>query len=230
MVNSHTHKNGSHLLSLFAILGTIVSLVVYLSPAVTFRRIRQLKSTTGYLLIPYVVALFSSAIWLYYGVLDAKATTLISINAFGCLVEFVYICMYFYYSAYNYRVYTVKVIGLVSCILCSFILLTNFTWKGNTMLDIVGWFCLGASVLVYGATLGTVVRAIKSGSVEFIPITLTCVLTGNATIWGIYGFLLEDDNILVPNIVGFILGVGQISVYLKYRTQTVAAGEVAATT
>ncbi|KAF7847679.1 hypothetical protein BT93_L2730 [Corymbia citriodora subsp. variegata] len=53
----------------------------------TFYAIYKKKSSDGYQLIPYAVALSSASLLLYYGVLKTDATMIISINAIGIVIE-----------------------------------------------------------------------------------------------------------------------------------------------
>ncbi|XP_012849830.1 PREDICTED: bidirectional sugar transporter N3-like [Erythranthe guttata] len=160
-----------------------------------FIKIYGEKSTVGYSVMPYTVALMSSGIWLYYGAIEKDGHLLIGVNAFGCVVETVYIIMYIVYSPPHHKIRIIRLLSILLCILCTIILFTFFMWKGNTREEIVSWICFGASISVYGATVGSVVRAIRTRSVAFMPITLTCVLTVNAIIWGVYGFLRGDAAI-----------------------------------
>ncbi|EYU41288.1 hypothetical protein MIMGU_mgv1a019412mg, partial [Erythranthe guttata] len=179
-----------------------------------FIKIYGEKSTVGYSVMPYTVALMSSGIWLYYGAIEKDGHLLIGVNAFGCVVETVYIIMYIVYSPPHHKIRIIRLLSILLCILCTIILFTFFMWKGNTREEIVSWICFGASISVYGATVGSVVRAIRTRSVAFMLITLTCVLTVNAIIWGVYGFLRGDAAIWVPNTISLVLGVVQVIVYL----------------
>ncbi|XP_012846840.1 PREDICTED: bidirectional sugar transporter NEC1-like, partial [Erythranthe guttata] len=67
----------------------------------TISKICDVKSTVGYTVIPYTVALFPSAIWLYYGGIRSNAITLVIINNTGCIIEMAYVVIFFYYSG-NY--------------------------------------------------------------------------------------------------------------------------------
>ncbi|XP_012832648.1 PREDICTED: bidirectional sugar transporter N3-like [Erythranthe guttata] len=152
----------AHLVAVFGYLGVVISVFVYLAPVLTFIKIYGEKSTVGYSVMPYTVALMSSGIWLYYGAIEKDGHLLIGVNAFGCVVERVYIIMYIVYSPPHRQV-----------------------------------------------------RAIRSRSMAFMPITLTCVLNVNTIIWGVYGFLRGDAVIWVPNTIGLVLGVVQVIVYLQ---------------
>ncbi|XP_012844721.1 PREDICTED: bidirectional sugar transporter SWEET12-like, partial [Erythranthe guttata] len=120
----------------------------------TFSKIRDVKSTVGYTVIPYTIALFASAIWLYYAAIRSYAVMLVIINSTGYVIEMAYVVIFFYY-----------------------------------------W-----------------VRAVRTRSVQGIP------LTAYAVIWDIYGFAKGDVNIKIPNIIRLVLGIGQIVVYVIFRT------------
>ncbi|KAE9453617.1 hypothetical protein C3L33_14479, partial [Rhododendron williamsianum] len=74
----------------FGIIGNIVSFMVYLAPAPTFYRIIKRKSTEGFQSLPYLVALFSSMLWIYYASLKPNAYLLISINTVPNVLGFVF--------------------------------------------------------------------------------------------------------------------------------------------
>ncbi|KAF7124873.1 hypothetical protein RHSIM_Rhsim12G0178000 [Rhododendron simsii] len=65
----------------------------------TFYKIYQKKSTEGFQSVPYVVALFSAMLLMYYAFLkDNDGILIITINSFGCLVETIYIVVYLCYA------------------------------------------------------------------------------------------------------------------------------------
>ncbi|KAL6969222.1 hypothetical protein U1Q18_028947 [Sarracenia purpurea var. burkii] len=65
--------------------------------------IHKRKSTSGFQSLPYVVALFSAMLWMYYAFLKSDAVLLISINSFGCLIETIYIVIYLVYASKESR-------------------------------------------------------------------------------------------------------------------------------
>ncbi|KAI3997666.1 hypothetical protein MKX01_040639 [Papaver californicum] len=87
----------------FGLLGNIISLMVYLAPVPTFYRIYKKKTTEGFQSLPYVVASFSSMLWIYYAFLKSDATFLITINSVGCVIETIYLTMYMAYAARKAR-------------------------------------------------------------------------------------------------------------------------------
>ncbi|CAN4089323.1 unnamed protein product [Withania somnifera] len=202
----------------FGVLGNIVSFIVFLSPIPTFYKIYKKKSTEGYQSIPYVVALFSSMLWIYYAVLKTNTTLLITINSFGVFIETTYVGFYLFYAPKKARVQTIKMLLLfVVGGFGAIILVTQFLFKEAVRGKVVGWICFVFSLCVFIAPLGIVRQVIKTKSVEYMPLLLSIFLTLSAVMWFFYGLLLKDINIAIPNVLGFILGILQMVLYVIYN-------------
>ena len=80
----------------------------------TFYRIYKSKSTEGFQSVPYVVALFSAMLWIFYALIKSNETFLITINAAGCVIETIYIVMYFVYAPKKAKLFTVKIMLLLN--------------------------------------------------------------------------------------------------------------------
>ncbi|KAG5617620.1 hypothetical protein H5410_017444 [Solanum commersonii] len=206
-----------HYVFAFGVLGNIVSFIVFLSPIPTFYNIYKKKSTEGYQSIPYVVALFSSVLWIYYALLKSNMPLLITINSFGMFIETIYVGFYLFYAPKKARVHTIKMLMLsVVGGFGAIVLVTEFLFKGVARGQIVGWVCLIFSLCVFVAPLGIVRQVIKTKSVEYMPLLLSVFLTLSAVMWFFYGLLLKDINIAAPNVLGFIFGILQIILYAIY--------------
>ncbi|XP_009614917.1 bidirectional sugar transporter SWEET9-like [Nicotiana tabacum] len=204
--------------SAFGVLGDIVSFIVFLSPLPTFYTIYKKKSTEGYQSIPYVVALFSCILWIYYALLMSNMIFIITINTFGCFIETIYVGFYLFYAPKKARVQTVKMLLLL--VLGGFgaiVLVTQFLFKGAVRGQIVGWICLVFSLCTFAAPLCIVRKVIKTKSVEYMPFLLSFFLTLSAVMWFFYGLLIKDKNVAIPNILGFIFGILQMILYVIYN-------------
>ncbi|KAH1040087.1 hypothetical protein J1N35_041830 [Gossypium stocksii] len=202
----------------FGILGNIISVLVFLAPVPTFCRIYKKKSTESFQSLPYQVALFSCMLWLYYALIKKGAFLLITINAFGCVVETIYISMFLAYASKNSRMSAMKLFISVNLGLFSFILiLTHFLLKSSIRIQVLGWICVAISVSVFAAPLNIMARVIRTKSVEFMPFTLSFFLTLSAVMWFAYGLFIKDLCVALPNVLGFILGMLQMLLYAIYR-------------
>ncbi|KAJ0765811.1 putative SWEET sugar transporter [Helianthus annuus] len=164
----------------------------------TFYKIITKKSTEGFQSIPYVVALFSSMIWIYYATLKSDATLLITINAFGCVIETLYISIYIAYAPKDIKIQTTKLVVSLNFVGFWIIALsTHYLAEGPTRAMILGWICLVVSVSVYAAPLSIMKKVIRTKSVEFMPFGLSFFLSISAVTWFFYGLFQKDIYIAV---------------------------------
>lgn len=70
----------------------------------TFLRIYKKKSTEEFQAVPYVVALFSAMLTLYYGKLKPDGVWLITINSIGIFIESSYIVLFMIYAPKDAKV------------------------------------------------------------------------------------------------------------------------------
>ncbi|PON57179.1 Bidirectional sugar transporter SWEET10-like [Parasponia andersonii] len=212
--------NASHLVTVFGILGNVVSFLVFLAPLPTFYRIYKKKSTEGFQSIPYSVALFSATLTLYYGFLKTSGGFMIvTINSIGCVIETIYLIFYLIYASGRIRIFTIKLLIIFNLVAYGLILVsTNFMIpKRSQRVNVVGWICAVFSVCVFAAPLSIMRLVIKTKSVEYMPFALSFCLTLSAVMWFFYGLLINDFFIASPNILGFIFGIAQMILYLVYK-------------
>lgn len=204
----------------FGILGNLISFLVYLAPVPTFYRIYRKKSTEGFQSVPYLVALFSATLWLFYALLKQNAVLLITINTFGSVIETLYIAMYIVYATKASRKFTIKLLGFMNFGLFSLILvLLQYVVHSQYRVSVLGWINVAISVGVFAAPLSIVAQVIRTKSVEFMPFSLSFSLTLSAVMWFAYGLFLKDICIALPNVLGFILGLLQMLLYAIYRNR-----------
>ena len=70
----------------------------------TFYRVYKRKSTENFQSIPYVAALFSAMLWMFYAYEKTGETLLITINTFGCVIQTFYLAIYATYCSTKARV------------------------------------------------------------------------------------------------------------------------------
>ncbi|CAK9327251.1 unnamed protein product [Citrullus colocynthis] len=202
----------------FGLLGNIISFIVFLAPVPTFMRIYKKKSTEGFQSVPYVVALFSAMLWLYYASFNPNETLLITINSVGCLIETLYIAIFIVFAPKQIRVSTLRFVLLLNFGgFCLILLVTHFLVHGSNRVKVVGWICVAFSISVFAAPLTIIRLVIRTKSVEFMPFYLSFFLTLSATSWLLYGVFLKDIYIALPNIPGFMFGLAQMILYLIYK-------------
>ncbi|XP_062182826.1 bidirectional sugar transporter SWEET14-like [Phragmites australis] len=205
----------------FGLLGNIISFMTYLAPLPTFYRIYKNKSTQGFQSVPYVVALFSAMLWIYYALLKSDECLLITINSAGCVIETIYIAVYLAYAPKKAKLFTAKILLLLNVgVFGLILLLTLLLSTGKKRVVLLGWVCVGFSVSVFVAPLSIIRQVVRTRSVEFMPFSLSLSLTVSAVVWFLYGLLIRDKYVALPNVIGFTFGVIQMGLYMIYRNAT----------
>ncbi|CAO2149005.1 unnamed protein product [Urochloa humidicola] len=202
----------------FGLLGNIISFMTYLAPLPTFYRIVKSKSTEGFQSVPYVVALFSAMLWIYYSLLKSNEFLLITVNAAGCVIETIYIVIYLTYAPKKAKLFTAMILLLLNVgVFGLILLLTMLLSAGEKRVVVLGWVCVVFAVSVFIAPLSIIRKVVVTRSVEFMPFFLSLSLTVSAVVWFLYGLLIKDKYVALPNVIGFTFGVIQMGLYAFYR-------------
>ncbi|KAJ1411871.1 SWEET sugar transporter [Sesbania bispinosa] len=216
------HPHDTPMVFVVGIIGNIASFICFLAPVSTFYRVCKKKTTEGFQSVPYVAALFSAMLWIFYAYIKTGEILIITINAFGCFIETVYLSIYLTYCPKKARIFTLKLIFLFNLAgICLVVVLTHVLAKERTArVELLGWICVVLSTSVFAAPLSIIKVVIRTKSVEFMPFTLSLLLTISASMWLIYGILLGDIFVTLPNIVGITFGTIQMVLYAIYMKST----------
>ncbi|KAL6900715.1 hypothetical protein ACP4OV_005391 [Aristida adscensionis] len=205
-------------ITISGIAGNIISFMVFLAPVATFLQVYRKKSTGGFSSVPYVVALFSSVLWIFYALVKTNSRPLLTINAFGCGVEAAYIAFYLAYAGRRARLRTLAYFLLLD--VAAFALVVVITLRAVPVrhrVRFLGSVCLAFSMAVFVAPLSIIVKVVKTRSVEFLPISLSFCLTLSAVAWFCYGLFTHDPFVMYPNVGGFFFSCVQMGLYFWYR-------------
>ncbi|PAN42721.1 LOW QUALITY PROTEIN: hypothetical protein PAHAL_8G184400 [Panicum hallii] len=192
----------------FGLLGNIISCMTYLAPLPTFYRIYKSKSTQGFQSLPYVVALFSAMLRIYYALLKSDEILLFTVNSAGCVLETLYIAIYLAYAPKKAKLFTAMILLLNVGVFGLILLLTMLLSAGHSRVVLVGWVCVAFAVSVFVAPLSINSMVLRTSSVEFMPFSSPS--PSLAVVWFLYGLLIKDKYVALPNVIGFTFGVIQM--------------------
>lgn len=200
------------------IAGNIISVLLFLSPAGTFKRILKKRSTEEFESFPYICTLLSSSLWTYYGIMRPGSILVATINGFGILVEIAYISIFLIYAPPTIRLKTMTRVGILNLgVPISAILATRLALDAEMRIDAIGFVCAGLNIIMYGSPLTAMKRVVTTRSVEYMPFWLSFFVFLNSGIWTLYAVIVKDWFLLVPNGTGFILGIVQLVLYAIYK-------------
>nr|XP_043612276.1 bidirectional sugar transporter SWEET17-like [Erigeron canadensis] len=200
------------------IIGNIISVLMFLSPAKTFWQIVKKGSTEEFESLPYICTLLNSSLWTYYGITKPGSYLVATVNGFGILVEIVYISLFLIYAPPRTRAKTAKVAFVVDVLVfVGAVLATQFGMEGDMRIDVIGFMGAALNIVMYASPLSAMRLVVTTKSVEYMPFLLSLFLFLNGGVWTFYAFLVQDWFLAVPNGTGFIFGFAQLALYSIYR-------------
>ncbi|KAF7138510.1 hypothetical protein RHSIM_Rhsim07G0192000 [Rhododendron simsii] len=206
---------------IIGLIGNIISLLVFASPIGTFRRVVKKKSTENYKAIPYITTLLSTSLWTFYGLLKPGGLLIVTVNAAGAVLQFVYVTLFLIYAPKDIKVKSMKLVGILDVFFLGTVIgVTLGAIHGSRRLTIVGIICAVLTIGMYAAPLSSMRMVVKTKSVEYMPFLLSFFLFLNGGVWSVYALLVKDYYVGVPNAIGFVLGSAQLILYTIYKNKS----------
>jgi solute carrier family 50 (sugar transporter) len=156
-----------------------------------------MTTTAGFSSLPYVVPLFSSALWVFYALLKTDSHLLVSINSIGCVVEAAYVVFFLLYAPMNGKLRTACYVLLGGAVMAAVLAVTLKGLPPRHRLKLLGSVCLASSTAVFVAPLSVIVKVVRTQSVEFLPVGLSFCLGLSAVAWFCYGLFTKDHFVMV---------------------------------
>ncbi|XP_061998382.1 bidirectional sugar transporter SWEET16-like isoform X1 [Rosa rugosa] len=204
-------------ITIFGVLGNIMSGLLYLSPTNVFVRIAKRRSTEEFESIPYISKLLNAYFWVYYGFIKPNSVVVATVNVFGAAVEIVFLTIFLLFAPPRMKVRTaILVIVLDVAFPGATILLTHFLLDGDKRIDVAGLWCVIFSMIAYASPLSAMKTVVALKSVEYMPFLLSFIFFLNGGVWTVYAILAKDLFVGIPNGSGFLLGTAQLILYFIY--------------
>ncbi|SBT75628.1 MtN3-like protein [Plasmodium ovale] len=177
------------------------------------------RKTTGELDgLPYVVLLFSSFLWLVYGIL-LNNSAIVFPNLVGLLLGIFYSIIYhtncknMWLKQKLFSYY--KICGFICFLLYAFLYV--LTYEQYELF--VGFIAFISSIINFGAPLSYIQIVIKKRNSSLIPMEIAIGSLLCSFLWLTYGFTLRDGFLIIPNLCGFILSLVQVALILLYTNK-----------
>jgi len=203
-------------------LATVSTIGLFLSGISLCQKVKKQGDTKDVTMAPFLITSANCAFWLKYGLLRADST-LIVVNATGFFLEMVYLTYYYSYTGISSRRTVTKQI-LAFYVLFSVVFYWGVYLTAAPLLAI-GYIGSCTAMGVYAAPLATVAKVIQLKSSEFMSFPLSAVGLVVSIEWLLYGLIIADKFLTVPNFIGVLLGVFQMALFAKYPSKSKEASK-----
>ncbi|KAJ6724672.1 RAG1-ACTIVATING PROTEIN 1 [Salix viminalis] len=204
------------------IAGNIFAFGLFVSPIPTYRRIIRNRSTEQFSGLPYIYALMNCLICMWYGtpLVSADNLLLVTVNSFGAVFQLAYTILFIIYAERRIKVRTLV---LLLAVLSLFAIIAVGSLQISDRM--IRWILVGSLTVVslismFASPLFIINLVIQTKSVEFMPFYLSLSTFLMSTSFLLYGLLNFDAFVYVPNGIGTILGIIQLTLYFHYKKKS----------
>jgi len=201
------------------IAGNVFAFVLFISPLPTFRRIVRNGSTEQFSAMPYIYSLLNCLICMWYGLpfVSYGVILVTTVNSIGAAFQLAYTAVFIAFADAKERL---KVSGLLAAVFLVFGLIVYVSLAlldHNTRQTFVGYLSVASLIFMFASPLSIINLVIRTKSVEYMPFYLSFSMFLMSVSFFIYGVLLHDFFVYIPNGIGTILGIIQLLLYAYFR-------------
>jgi solute carrier family 50 protein (sugar transporter) len=153
-------------------------------------------------------------LWGTYGSLTNNYSLLIS-NSIGfvCACYYIWICFDIVDKDDLLRKCSITLLLYIVILY----LIYSISITKSTFISNFGFVCSFGSILLFASPLSEIFRIVRERNAEgiFWSMTLTSILCTIS--WVVYGILVQNRFILVPNFIGFLLSLTQLALKILYK-------------
>ncbi|EGZ13007.1 hypothetical protein PHYSODRAFT_354928 [Phytophthora sojae] len=206
------------------ILAAFGALALACSPSILMRQIHKQKHVGVASVIPLVMLLINSHVWMMYGYLSANYFPVFGCFIFGDLAALSYVAVYWRYT--TERRYVARVLAVVATIyivLSTYAIVGGLGCTGQTRAEVaknMGYIGDATSVCLYAAPMEKLLQVLKHKSAIFINAHMVAASLTNNVVWFTYGILTSNWIIIGPNILFIALNSFTLVLCIVYNPKT----------
>ncbi|KAL3664321.1 hypothetical protein V7S43_010646 [Phytophthora oleae] len=207
--------------TVFKVVTLITTLLMRVSLFPDWNRWRKNRNTADMSVWPCVMIFANSYGSLYYAYAIENYLPLFATSMLGVAVG-----LFMTYSFYLWttdrsevvRIFQIALAVLIVVTTYDFLALCGVTGQSQHSTEItLGFIMIAFTTLMYASPMATIIRVVKTKTATSMPFTMGLVNVLNSFCWGVYGGLIHNNFLLIPNIIGVTLSLIQMLVTYIYR-------------
>ncbi|VDO38611.1 unnamed protein product [Onchocerca flexuosa] len=169
------------------------------------------RSTKDISAVPFLMGVLGAAYWLRYGLIKMDYT-MIAVNIFAATLMGIYLTFYYFMTEKKLWI-SIEVCAVIFLISLMLLLVQLF---GHGIIHPLGFTCMTFNILNFGAPLAGLKVVLRQRNCETLPLPLCIANLLVSSQWALYGVLISDIYIIIPNAIGMILAMIQIALFLVF--------------
>ncbi|XP_038044669.1 sugar transporter SWEET1-like [Patiria miniata] len=208
-----------------SVVATLSTIALLLTGIQICMKVRRQGNTNNVSMFPFLASDVSCIIWLKYGILK-EDNALIIVNTAGVILQSIYIFIYYLHEFEKVSIHKkLLYAGVFIFPVLSYVkFYVDDVGTALGQLGLIGCFC---SVIMYGSPLSTLADVIRTQSTASMAFPLCLANFLVAAEWAVYGHIIMDNFVKVPNIIGALLGFIQLMLFYCYSGSPGAGNQAA---
>ncbi|VDM38347.1 unnamed protein product [Toxocara canis] len=154
---------------------------------------------------------FSASYWLRYGLLKMDFA-MITVNVTAVTLMAAYLIFYFFYTKPKLMI-SLEISAVVFMISIMAFLVQIY---GHAILHPLGFACMTFNIINFGAPLAGLRVVLRQRSCETLPLPLCIANFAVSSQWCLYGVLIKDIYLIIPNGIGMSLALIQLALFVIF--------------
>jgi solute carrier family 50 protein (sugar transporter) len=208
--------------------GDVLSTLLYLSPLYKGYKIHKAGHIGEFDLIPYAMMLFNNLVWSIYALgLDTPSQFFVITPNFVGLVSTVMVFTWTMHMTSEALRKKLQLIFLfITALYIPAVYIVLVTCDHDTRQSIFSIFTLIVQFCFLSSPLRNTLEIIKQRDASSIYLPLSVTVLISCLFWAVYGFVLMDKTIYIPNCISSVLGVLQLLLKIIFPSRNVAIQKV----
>ncbi|CAI5732155.1 unnamed protein product [Hyaloperonospora brassicae] len=204
---------------LVRILATLTACLLFASLLPAIRVVHRQQSTASMpSALPILSMVANCVSWGLYGLLIHDYVPLVATNAVGQVLSLFYLVVYYYYETNKCRL-SLEILAMT--IVLALLVLFPFVaahegMSAESVEAIIGSFSVAVSAVMFGSPLILVKKVVQERNTDYLPLTMISAGAVTCVLWLLYGLLLGDAFVIVPNAANFFISVVQLVLFCIY--------------
>nr|XP_004227494.1 sugar transporter SWEET1-like [Ciona intestinalis] len=196
---------------------TVTNVLLFLSGIQIISKIYTRGSSQGFSVLPFIVCFVSSTLWTKYGLLS-EDSIMILVNFIGVVIEGFYTAVFYLNTKQKQKKLQMTIFSLLA-FMFAVLIYTKYFVNQDLALKHHGFICAAFNIINYAAPLSSAAVVIRKKSTENLSLLLSVVYFLVSVEWFFYGYLHQDNFIMIPNTLGILFCSFQLSLFVFYPSK-----------
>ena len=199
---------------IFGWVGNVFSIIFFFAPFISIRQLIKGEIALSTIPVPlYVFSILNCLLWSSYGILIGEAQMIVC-NVLGGSLTFVWIMIYLFYLVKKKLLYFIGTLFIVLDLSFQIVFFSFFIGnKGEKLQKSISYAAMVVNVLTFAAPGIKMYTVIKTNNYKLLPIASSIAAFFCSMSWTIYGLVLLEIGVIVPNIMGMVFAIMQLIVF-----------------